>query len=67
MIKYSKEKTIIFSTQNLEEAKIYSNRIAIVYNADIKFIGTYEDLSNVPYPDFSLEKYLLNLEREYID
>ena len=67
MIKNSKEKTIIFSTQNLEEAKIYSNRIAIVYNAVIKFIGTYEDLSNVPYPDFSLEKYLLNLEREYID
>ena len=60
---YRKEKTIIFSTQNLEEAKNYSNRIAVVYNAVIKFIGKYEDLSDVSYPDFSLEKYLLNLDR----
>jgi len=59
-----KDKTIIFSTQNLEEAKIYSDRIAIVYNAVIKFIGTYNELSDVAYPDFSLEKYLINLEQD---
>ena len=62
---YCKDKTIIFSTQNLEEAKIYSNRIAIVYDAVIKFIGTYKELSDVHYSDFSLEEYLLNLNDEY--
>jgi len=62
---YCKDKTIIFSTQNLEEAKIYSNRIAIIYDAVIKFIGTYKDLSDVHYSDFSLEEYLLNLNDEY--
>ena len=61
---YCKDKTIIFSTQNLEEAKTYSDRIAIVYNAVVKFIGTYKELSDVAYPDFSLENYLVNLDQD---
>ena len=67
IVEKCQNKTIIFSTQNLEEAKTYSNRIAIIHDASIKFLGTYKELSDDSYSDFTLEEYLLNLNRSYID
>ena len=58
-------KTLIFSTQNLAEARKYSNRIAIVHNSVVKFIGSYSDLMDKQNSDFSFEQYLINMEQDY--
>lgn len=42
--KLHKSKTIIFATQNFEEAERYSDRIAILHNGNIKMDGTLERL-----------------------
>ncbi|MAJ44880.1 MAG: hypothetical protein CMF96_09095 [Candidatus Marinimicrobia bacterium] len=38
------KKTIVFTTQNLQEGERYANRIAILYNGNIKMDGTIDKL-----------------------
>ena len=42
--KFNPRKTILFSTQNLEEAEKYADRIAILHDGNIKMDGTLERL-----------------------
>ena len=54
--KFNPRKTILFSTQNLEEAEKYADRIAILYNGNIKMDGTLERLIETTH---GLSKYVL--------
>jgi ABC-2 type transport system ATP-binding protein len=41
---YLSEKTILFTTNNFEDAQHFSHRIAILYNGNIKYNGTFDYL-----------------------
>jgi ABC-2 type transport system ATP-binding protein len=41
-----KDSTIFYTTNNFNDAQDYSNRIAILYNGNIKYNGTFENLVN---------------------
>ena len=41
---YCKNNTILFTTQNLVESEKYADRIAILYEGEIKFLGSYQYL-----------------------
>tara|TARA_B100000029_G_scaffold441416_1_gene459218 strand:+ start:64 stop:990 length:927 start_codon:yes stop_codon:yes gene_type:complete len=41
---YCKNKTIVYSTHNCNEAELHSDRIAILHEGTIKYIGNYEYL-----------------------
>ena len=43
---YLNKSTIFFTTNNFNDAQDYSNRIAILYNGNIKYNGTFENLVN---------------------
>ena len=55
--KFTPRKTILFSTQNLEEAERYSDRIAILHNGNIKMDGTLERLIESTH---GLSRYVLS-------
>ena len=55
--KFTPRRTILFSTQNLEEAEKYSDRIAILHNGNIKMDGTLERLIETTH---GLSKYVLS-------
>jgi len=41
-----KKSTVFFTTNNFNDAQDYSNRIAILYNGNIRYNGTFENLVN---------------------
>ena len=41
-----KQSTVFFTTNNFNDAQDYSNRIAILYNGNIRYNGTFENLVN---------------------
>ena len=41
-----KKSTVFYTTNNFNDAQDYSNRIAILYNGNIKYNGTFENLVN---------------------
>ena len=53
-MKSSKDKTIIFSTNKLNEVKNYSQRLAYVENYSIKYIGDSDNFLESKY------QYILN-------
>ena len=55
--KFTPRKTILFSTQNLEEAEKYADRIAILYNGNIKMDGTLDRLIETTH---GLSRYVLS-------
>ena len=55
--KFTPRKTILFSTQNLEEAEKYADRIAILHDGNIKMDGTLERLIETTH---GLSKYILS-------
>ena len=55
--KFIPRKTILFSTQNLEEAEKYADRIAILHNGNIKMDGTLERLIETTH---GLSRYVLS-------
>ena len=44
ILNFCNDKTVLYSTQNIIEAEQFSNRIAILNNGVIKFIGSYDYL-----------------------
>ena len=57
--KFTPRKTILFSTQDLEEAERYSDRIAILHNGNIKMDGTLERLIETTH---GLSRYVLSFK-----
>jgi len=55
--KFNPRKTILFSTQNLEEAEKYADRIAILHDGNIKMDGTLERLIETTH---GLSRYVLS-------
>ena len=55
--KFIPRKTILFSTQNLEEAEKYADRIAILHEGNIKMDGTLERLIETTH---GLSRYVLS-------
>ena len=55
--KFKPRKTILFSTQNLEEAEKYADRIAILHDGNIKMDGTLERLIETTH---GLSRYVLS-------
>ena len=55
--KFNPRKTVLFSTQNLEEAEKYADRIAILHNGNIKMDGTLERLIETTH---GLSRYVLS-------
>ncbi len=41
-----KDSTVFYTTNNFNDAQNYSNRISILYNGNIKYNGTFENLVN---------------------
>jgi len=66
--KFYSNKTILFATQNLEEAEKYADRIAILHNGNIKMDGTLERLIETTH---GLSKYVLSFSdqppKEFLD
>ena len=55
--KFIPKKTVLFSTQNLEEAEKYADRIAILHEGNIKMDGTLERLIETTH---GLSRYVLS-------
>ena len=55
--KFNPRKTILFSTQNLEEAEKYADRIAILHQGNIKMDGTLDRLIETTH---GLSRYVLS-------
>ena len=55
--KFIPRKTVLFSTQNLEEAEKYADRIAILHEGNIKMDGTLERLIETTH---GLSRYVLS-------
>ena len=55
--KFSPKKTVLFSTQNLEEAEKYADRIAILHEGNIKMDGTLDRLIETTH---GLSRYVLS-------
>lgn len=62
MREYTKEKkTVFFSTHVLEVAERLCDRVGIIDNGNLVFVGTYNDLKNQFKEDLSLEELFMEI------
>ena len=62
MREYTKEKkAVFFSTHVLEVAERLCDRVGIIDNGNLVFVGTYNDLKNQFKEDLSLEELFMEI------
>ena len=54
LVKYGERKTIIYSVNTVDEIQDNCNRVAVVNNYEIKFIGTYNNFMD-SFNDYRLK------------